>query len=110
MLINLYFFQITNINDLVVFIIFVVLIISVLFSISNYFKGKHPYHSQQYWESRYSVINKRINWYIAFEEMREKFKLDVVFDSLNCDYKKSKILDLGCGNSSLAVDVKHNID
>ncbi len=49
-----------------------------------------------------------MDWYFPFEEMRRKFNLDKLFVDIRCDKNNWKILDLGCGNSSLPVDV--NLD
>lgn len=104
--IDLFFFKVKDGFDLILILTFFIILITFFFYIKNYLSDKHPYHSQQYWEGRYSVITKRIEWYLPFEEMRTKFKFDDILKSLGCDFKNWKVLDLGCGNSTLPLDVK----
>ena len=99
------FLNIDSFHSIILVVIAIAFLIAFLFSISNYNSTKQPYHSQQYWESRYSVISKKIDWYFPFDEMRKKFNLDKLLIEIRCDKNNWKILDLGCGNSSLPIDV-----
>jgi hypothetical protein len=101
-------FSLDSFHSVFLAIIGIFLSIVIYFYFKNLSSTKQPYHSQQYWDSRYSVISKRMDWYFPFEEMRRKFNLDKLFVDIRCDKNNWKILDLGCGNSSLPVDV--NLD
>ncbi len=101
-------FSIDSFHSVLLVIIGLSILIVIYFYFSNFSSTKQPYHSQQYWESRYFVISKRMDWYFPFEEMRRKFNLDKLFVDIRCDKNNWKVLDLGCGNSSLPVDV--NLD
>ena len=105
MKIDLFFFKLENSFYFILFTTLALLAITIFYYAKNYLNDKHPYHSKQYWESRYSLIPKRIDWYLSFEEIRVKFKLDETLNRLGCNFKMWKVLDLGCGNSTLPLDV-----
>ena len=44
-----------------------------------------------------------MDWYISFPQICHDFKIDKIIPS-----KKSKILELGCGNSNLSADLNEN--
>ena len=105
MKIDLFFFKLENSFDFILFTTLALLAITIFYYAKNYLNDNHPYHSKQYWESRYSLIPKRIDWYLSFEEIRVKFKLDETLNRLGSNFKMWKVLDLGCGNSTLPLDV-----
>jgi 2-polyprenyl-3-methyl-5-hydroxy-6-metoxy-1,4-benzoquinol methylase len=80
----------------------------LIFIFRKLFKKKSEYHSQEYWESRYSLFPKNMDWYCNFEKICTDFKIDEILETFYPKKNKVKILELGCGNSSLAFDL-HNI-
>jgi hypothetical protein len=105
MLTDFDFFSIDNTQSIILIVLVIALAITFLKYISNYSKGNQPYHSQKYWDTRYSVISKRMDWYIPFEQIKTKFKLDNLLLKIGCNLKTWKVLDLGCGNSTMPIDV-----
>jgi hypothetical protein len=89
----------------------VIIIISgisfLLFIIYILRKKKFQYYSQEYWESRYSFYPQYIDWYCKFEKLCEDFQLERLFNDIFSNRKKAKILELGCGNSTLAINLKN---
>ena len=85
--------------------IFLITIFAVLiFFIRKLFPRKSEYHSQEYWENRYALFSKNMDWYCNFEKIKTDFKLNEILDKYYPKKNKTKILELGCGNSSLAFD------
>jgi 2-polyprenyl-3-methyl-5-hydroxy-6-metoxy-1,4-benzoquinol methylase len=66
---------------------------------------KSEFYSQEYWESRYSIFSKKMDWYCEFDKLSNDFKISDLLDSLYPKKNKTKVLELGCGNSSLAYDL-----
>lgn len=86
-------------------VIFLIIITSlVLFSLKFLFKAKINYHLNEYWESRYSLYNREMDWYVNFQKICNDFKFETFLSKIN-NGKKGRILELGCGNSSLAVEM-----
>ena len=94
-------------NSIVILIFLIIMTSFVLHFLKFFFKNKINYHLNEYWESRYSLYNREMDWYINFNKICEDFKLETFLSLIN-NGKKAKILELGCGNSSLAVDL-HDI-
>lgn len=92
------FFTIISIIALIILISF------VLFIIKSFSKKKLDYHLNEFWESRYSLYNREIDWYINFNKICNDFDLLEKFKLLPYG-NKSKFLELGCGNSSLSCDM-----
>ena len=69
---------------------------------------KSEYHSQEYWESRYSLFSKQMDWYCPFEKIANDFNICELLDAYYEKKNKTRILELGCGNSSMAFDM-HNL-
>jgi 2-polyprenyl-3-methyl-5-hydroxy-6-metoxy-1,4-benzoquinol methylase len=70
-------------------------------------KKKYEYHSQEYWESRYSIFPKNMDWYCNFQKICTDFKIDEILETFYPNKNKAKILELGCGNSSLSYDLHY---
>ncbi len=94
-------------NSIFIVITIIIMTSFVLYSLKFFFKGKINYHLNEYWESRYSLYNREMDWYVNFQKICDDFKL-VTFLGMIDNGKKAKILELGCGNSSLAVEM-HDI-
>ena len=93
------------INSLI--IIFIIFIISTLtfFLFKSKSKTRQNYHLNDYWENRYNKYTKEMDWYINYQKICEDFHLQTLFKAHLINNKKSKFLELGCGNSSLASDL-----
>jgi 2-polyprenyl-3-methyl-5-hydroxy-6-metoxy-1,4-benzoquinol methylase len=90
----------------ILIIITLIMIISlILYIIKSLSKKKLDYHLNEFWERRYSLYNREIDWYINFNKICEDFELIEKFNEFLPYGKKSKFLELGCGNSSLANDM-----
>jgi hypothetical protein len=88
-------------------LLIIITIIAILFYIFILFKKKkNQYYSQEYWESRYSLFPKYMDWYCNFEKLNNDFNIEGLINSSYPNKKKTKIIELGCGNSTLAVDIK----
>jgi len=93
-------------NSILTVIILIIITSIAVFIIKKIFqKNKINYHLNEYWESRYSLYSREMDWYVNFKKICEDFKLQNLLDKYLKNEKKSKILELGCGNSSLAVDI-----
>lgn len=96
-------------NTILLTIIMIILISFMVYIFKLLFiKRKINYHSNEFWESRYSLYEKEMDWYINYKKICEDFKLDFFLNELLPLGKKSKILELGCGNSTLASDLYDN--
>jgi len=90
----------------ILFVIILIIILSFLLYFFKFFlKNKINYHLNEYWESRYSLYSREMDWYINFQKISEDFKIEYFLNNYLSSKKKSKILELGCGNSSLAVEL-----
>lgn len=100
---------ITNFDSMLKTIVTAVLIIGVLF---YFFFRKFKmvdtnYNSQEYWEGRYGYYTTQFDWYVSLNDLSSKFQLNKILEK-KVSNKKSKILELGCGNSPLSYDVLYN--
>jgi hypothetical protein len=92
--------------DSVISTLLIITIIAVLFFIiSQLLKNKPKYFSQEYWESRYSVFSKEMDWYCDFKKLCNDFNIGKIILEKYPNLKKTKFLELGCGNSTLAHDL-----
>lgn len=86
--------------------IIVIIIISIVyFILKQFIKTKNKYYSQDYWESRYAMYPKYMDWYCNFEKLCNDFQIDGYLSTYYPNKKKTNIIELGCGNSCLAVDL-----
>jgi len=77
----------------------------ILYLMKSFSKRKLDYHLNEFWESRYSLYNREIDWYINFNKICNDFQLIEKFNKFLPYGNRSKFLELGCGNSSLANDM-----
>lgn len=68
-------------------------------------KKKTEYHSHEYWENRYDWYEQEMDWYQGFDKLNTDFNIETILKAKYPNKKKCKILELGCGNSSLAYDL-----
>lgn len=94
-------------NSIFIVILLIIITSFVLYFLGIFSKAKINYHLNEYWESRYSLYNREMDWYVDFKKICEDFKLETFLNMID-NGKKGKILELGCGNSSLAVGL-HDI-
>jgi SAM-dependent methyltransferase len=101
------FINFESIYDSAFSLIFIIFLLALLvfFIRKLLVPKKSEFHSQEYWESRYSIFSKKMDWYCPFEKLSNDFKLSDLLDTLYPKKKKTKVLELGCGNSSLAFDL-----
>ena len=82
-------------------------IITTVFLLFVVFKKniiKPDYYNSKYWERRYRAYSKKFDWYADTEKVFEDFNLKELFNNKiikNLNKNKSKILELGCGSSTL---------
>ena len=101
-----YIFGIATPNDLIIYSLIIICVVAVvLFILTKLLKGKPNYHSQEYWESRYSQFSKEMDWYCDFKKLCADFNIDKIISDKYPNQKKTKFLELGCGNSSLSHDL-----
>ncbi len=88
-------------------IIIIIIISCILYYLHQFFKKKSTeYSSKVYWEGRYSWFTQRMDWYTNYTQLNQDFKIENIIKNKythNC-YKK-RILELGCGNSTLSSDL-----
>jgi 2-polyprenyl-3-methyl-5-hydroxy-6-metoxy-1,4-benzoquinol methylase len=102
------FINFDSVYDATFSVIIIISAVAVLFFwIKMLFHKKLEYFSQEYWESRYAQYPKNMDWYCKFDKICNDFKIDEILNNLYSKKNKSKILELGCGNSSLAFDLKN---
>lgn len=93
-------------NDLIIYTLIIICVVAVaLYIVTKLIKGKPNYHSQEYWESRYSQFSKEMDWYCDFKKLCTDFNIDKIITEKYPNKKKTKFLELGCGNSSLSHDL-----
>jgi SAM-dependent methyltransferase len=89
---------------LIIFLIIVASIYIFLFLLRKIFKLSLEYHSKDYWQKRYTIHAKAMDWYCPFEKIYDDFRIKDFLDLNYPNKNKTKILELGCGNSTLAND------
>lgn len=88
----------------IMFIIIIAFIYFILFLLKKLFKLGLEYHSKDYWQRRYTIHSKAMDWYCPFDKIYKDFKIKDFLDSNYSNKNRTKILELGCGNSSLAYE------
>ena len=102
------FINFDSVYDATFSVIIIISAVAVLFFlIRMLFPKKSEYFSQDYWENRYALYPKNMDWYCKFDKICSDFKIDEILNHLYPKKNKTKILELGCGNSSLAFDLKN---
>ena len=88
-------------------IIILIIIACILYYLHQFFKKKaHEYSSRQYWEGRYGWFNQRMDWYTNFNQLNKDFKInDIIQKKYPKNPHKRKLLEMGCGNSTLSYDL-----
>ena len=88
-------------------IIIIIITICVLYSFHLYLKKKsHEYSSKSYWEGRYGVFTKRMDWYTNYTQLNNDFNIDnLIKEKYPSNTYKKRILEMGCGNSTLSYDL-----
>ena len=91
-------------------IISLILILSFIYLIYLLFrKKKIDYSSKNYWEKRYRNFEERMEWYTGFNQLNQDFLLLKIFeDKYQKNRYKKKLLELGCGDSTLCDDLYNN--
>jgi 2-polyprenyl-3-methyl-5-hydroxy-6-metoxy-1,4-benzoquinol methylase len=85
---------------------FCVLVVFAFLFFKFCLKKKFSYHSQEYWESRYSLYTREMDWYGNFQKICKDFNLDKILEEgLPKKKNRAKVIELGCGNSTLAHDL-----
>lgn len=91
---------------IILFFISSIVIIAIIYYIHNkLYTKKMEYHSLDYWESRYNKHTTEMDWYVNFNKLCNDFQIGGILTQQFPNKKKCKILELGCGNSSLAHDI-----
>ena len=88
-------------------IIIIIIILCILYYLHIYFKKKSKdFSNLSYWEGRYALFSKRMDWYTNYTQLNRDFGLDELI-KLNYPSKtyKIRILEMGCGNSTLSYDL-----
>ena len=64
------------------------------------------YHSKQYWEARYEWFPQKMEWYTNFAQIDTDFSVsEIILSNFQEAKSKSFILEMGCGNSNLSIDM-----
>lgn len=86
--------------------IYIILFIIPIYIIIWLFKPKvlkPDYFNKSYWEKRYFTYEKQFEWYADTNKAFEDFNIGQFLS--NKHSKTNKILELGCGSSSLAYEI-----
>ena len=88
-------------------IIIIIIISCILYYLHQFFKKKSTeYFSQQYWEGRYAWFSERMDWYTNYNQLNRDFKINnIIKEKYPRNTYKRKILEMGCGNSTLSYDL-----
>lgn len=87
-------------------IIIIISLLLVLYLIKRFLLGgKSEFHSKDYWDSRYSIFSQKFDWYCEFDKISKDFKINDLLLEYYPKKSKTRILELGCGNSSLALEL-----
>ncbi len=88
-------------------IIILIIIGCVLYYLHQFLKKKSiEYSSKRYWEGRYSWFTERMDWYTNYNQLNRDFKIDnIIKEKYPNNPHKKKILEMGCGNSTLSYDL-----
>ena len=88
-------------------IIIIIITACILYYLHQFLRKKsHEYSSKSYWEGRYGLFSKRMDWYTNYAQLNRDFNID---DFIKKKYPsntyKKRILEMGCGNSTLSYDL-----
>ena len=88
-------------------IIIIIIIACVFYYLACFFKRKSiEYYSHTYWENRYGWVSQRMDWYSNFEKINNDFQIENIIKKFYpTSTHKKKILEMGCGNSTLSYDL-----
>ena len=88
-------------------IIIIIIILCILYYLHVYFKKKSKdFSSLRYWEGRYALFSKRMDWYTNYAQLNRDFQLDeLIKQNYPSKTNKIRILEMGCGNSTLSYDL-----
>ena len=88
-------------------IIIIIIIACILYYLHIFFKKKsHEYSSRRYWEGRYGWFTERMDWYTNFQQINKDFEINqIIQKKYHKNAYKKKILEMGCGNSTLSFDL-----
>ena len=91
-------------------IIILIIIACLLYYVHQFLKKKtYEYSSRQYWEGRYGWFTQRMDWYTNFNQLNNDFKINNIIEKkFPKNPHKRKILEMGCGNSTLSYDLYNN--
>ena len=91
-------------------IIIIIIIACILYYLHQFFKKKtYEYSSRQYWEGRYGWFTQRMDWYTNFNQLNKDFEISqIIQKKYPKNTHKRKILEMGCGNSTLSYDLYNN--
>ena len=88
-------------------IIIIIISACILYYLHQYLKKKsHEYSSKNYWEGRYGLFSKRMDWYTNFSQLNNDFGIEnLIKNKYPSNTYKKRILEMGCGNSTLSYDL-----
>jgi len=88
-------------------IIIIIIILCILYFLHIYFKKKaKDFSNLSYWEGRYALFSKRMDWYTNYAQLNRDFQLDeLIKQNYPSKTNKIRILEMGCGNSTLSYDL-----
>jgi ubiquinone/menaquinone biosynthesis C-methylase UbiE len=87
-------------------IFYLIIIVIIIYFINKWLKKKsREYHSQEYWENRYSWYTQEMDWYTNFTQINNDFQIETILKENFQNPKKCKFLELGCGNSTMSFDL-----
>ena len=91
-------------------IIIIIIVACILYYLHQFFKKKSiEYFSKQYWEGRYGWFSQRMDWYTNYAQLNRDFEIEkIISEKYPTNTHKKKILEMGCGNSTLSYDLYNN--
>ena len=88
-------------------IIIIIIFICILYYLHIYFKKKsHDFSNIRYWEGRYALFSKRMDWYANYSQLNLDFNIhELIKEKFPNGTFRKRILEMGCGNSTLSGDL-----
>ena len=88
-------------------IIIIIITACILYYLHQFLRKKsHEYSSKSYWEGRYGLFSKRMDWYTNYAQLNRDFNIDdLIKKKYPSNTYKKRILEMGCGNSTLSYDL-----
>jgi hypothetical protein len=107
---DLFKFDYSQPVDIIIIIIIIISVSAVILYlfIKYILKRKPSYHTKDYWDSRYSIYSTDMDWYCNFNKLSTDFRVEEILKERFPKKRNIHILELGCGNSSMAIDL-HNL-